>query len=105
MTEENSFGDVEFTSTEQKEYFQEARLGIDFENFLRSDVGRFLQARAVREYESAKEGILDCNPDSFFGRRKIKKFQQQAAAADNFLNWCAEAITNGRQAEQLLEDY
>lgn len=99
-----AFEGIEFVSEQQRQYFQEARLGIDFETFLRSDVGRCLQGRAVAEYEEAKEGMLKCNPDSFFGRRKIRKFQQQAKAANNFLSWCVDAITNGRQAEQLLEE-
>lgn len=88
----------------QEQLFEEAKLGIEVEDFLRSKTGRYLRGRAVAQYEEAKEGILSCNPDSFFGRRKIKQHQQQAALADMFMKWCADVIAHGREAEAFLDE-
>jgi len=84
--------------------FAEAKLGMDVEHFLKSDVGRLLRGRAAQEIEEAKIELLECNPDTFFGRRRIKKLQNKAQLANQFMSWCAEAITGGRNAEIQLQD-
>lgn len=95
---------LEFVSEQQKQWFEEARLGIEFESFLKGNVGRHLQGRAIAQYEEAKEQLLTCNSSSYLGRRRIKKYQQQAIMSDNFLKWCADAIKYGREAEALLNE-
>jgi hypothetical protein len=84
--------------------FAEAKLGLDIEHFLKSDVGRLLRGRAAQEIEEAKEGLLECNPNTFFGRRRIRKLQNRAELANMFTTWCAEAIMGGRNAEIQLQD-
>jgi len=101
--ERNDFGDIDFTSEEEMNYFQEAILGEQFKDFLTSNIGRLLHGRAKADYEDAKEQLLSCNPDSFFGRKKVKRLQAQAAQADNFMRWCADIIANGNDAEAMLE--
>jgi hypothetical protein len=93
--------DIQFTNDQQKQYFEEAHLGIEFETFLHSNVGRYLQGRAVAQYEDAKEKLLACSPKN---ERRIRRFQQQAARADQFLEWCRDAIIMGRQAEAILNN-
>jgi len=100
---ENVFPDM-FETEQEHVFFAEAKLGIDVEKFLKSDVGRLLHGRARLELEEAKTALLECNPNTLFGRRKIKKLQNQAQLASWFMNWCAEAITDGRNAEIQLQD-
>lgn len=101
MTDENK---VEFVDDREREYFARARLGIDVETFLNSSTGRFLHGRARMEIEECKNDMLDCNPNSWLGRRKLTKLQQRAATARLFMAWCAEAIIDGRLAHKELEN-
>lgn len=97
--------EYDFLNEQERLYFAEARLGIEVEKFLKSDVGRYLHGRARQEYEEAKELMLECNPSTLLGRRKIRKLQNKAQTAARFMQWCAEGIANGRGAEVQLEDY
>jgi hypothetical protein len=93
---------VEFVDEKEREYFARAKLGSDVEAFLQSDVGRYLHGRAKQEVTECQEQALDCNPNSWFGRRKLSKLQTRAATAENFMRWCADAIVDGRSAESQL---
>ena len=93
---------VEFLNDQEREYFARAKLGSDVEEFLQSDVGRYLHGRAKQEVTESQSEALNCNPDSWFGRRKLNKLRARAAVAENFMRWCADAIVDGRNAESQL---
>lgn len=97
MTEEQ---DIPFRDDEERALFEEARLGSDALLFLRTNLGRWLQAVAEQERTEAMEELLevDCTDGL-----NIAKHQMKAAIAGNFLRWMGEAIQNGRIAEQQLE--
>lgn len=102
---ERDYSHLTFLDERERLYFERARLGIEVHDFLRSDTGRYLHGRAKLEIEEAQAEALDCNPDSFFGRRKLKKIQRKADCARAFIRYCAEAINDGVMAEQELEQY
>lgn len=104
MNKNKALDGVEFVDDKEREYFARAKIGIDVETFIRSDVGRFLHGRAKAEFAECKNNALQCDPNSWFGRRKLSKLRERAAPARLFMMWCAEAITDGRLAEQELEN-
>lgn len=79
----------------------EAMLGKDAEEFLNSDVGRYLLARAKEEIEQAQDELSSVSP---WRRNRIKQLQSQVWRARSVKQWLAELITAGRQAESLLVD-
>ncbi len=102
---DNDMSGIEFVDEGERLHFAHAHLGNNVRTFLASAVGRYLHGRAKLELEEARDAILDCNPNSFFGRRKINKIQRQADGARNFIRWCTDAITEGNFAEQELTNY
>ncbi len=99
MTEE-----VEFINDRERILFARARLGTDALDFLRSNVGRYLHGRAKADYEQAKEDLTKCNPDSFWGRRKIRRVQVRLEVAQKFMKYCIDAITDGDVAYNELKE-
>lgn len=105
MSNDNDLAGIEFVDEGERMHFAHARLGQDVRLFLTSQTGRYLHGRAKLELDEARDAILEANPHSFFGRRKIQKIQRQAESAKLFIRWCTDAITEGEFAEQELENY
>jgi len=85
-------------SDHERTLIAEANLGKQVHEFLQTQHGQYLRGRAQLEIEEAKDGILKCNLDRWWGRKKAKAFQQTVWAAEHFTLWCAEAMINGDQA-------
>jgi len=102
---QNDYTGVEFVDERERLYFERARLGIEIADFLRSNTGRYLHGRAKLDLQECQAEALECNPDSFFGRRKLKKIQRRADCALTFMRYCADVINDGISAEQELSDY
>lgn len=81
--------------------YAEAMLGKDAEEFLSSDVGRYMLARAEEEEREAMEALATVWP---WRRNKIRQLQAAIWRARSFKGWIAEMITMGRQALQQLEN-
>ena len=96
---------LEFVDSNERAHFARAQLGEQVREFLSQPAGRYLHGRAKQELQDAQELALDCNPDSFFGRRKLKKIQQKAGIARAFMSWCADAITEGEFSFRELDNY
>lgn len=96
---------LEFVDRTEQEYFAQAKLGEDVREFIVSPVGRYLHGCAKQEVERYRDALEQCNPDSIYGRRKIRRLQKKADAARFFMTWCAEAIQIGDMAYQQLEEY
>lgn len=93
--------DIVFKNDEERVLFEEARLGQDALTFLRTPLGKWLQAVAKQEKQQSMEELLDIECTN---RLEIMKAQMTAKIADNFIRWIGEAIQNGRIAEQQLEE-
>ena len=78
----------------------EAILGKDAEEFLGSDIGRIMLARAVEEERHALEGLASVSP---WRRRRISELQAQLWRARSFKEWLTELVITGQQALQQLE--
>ena len=96
---------VDFVDEKEKELFARASIGTKTREFLESEVGRYLQGRAQQEIEQAQVDALECNPCTWWGRRKLLKLQNNAGVARNFLRWVVEAIQDGEVAFQELSEY
>lgn len=73
--------------------FNEARLGVETEKFLSTNLGKYLVGRANLELEEAHSKMEICPPE------ELKDLQNKAWRANQFITWLAEAIHNGRHAE------
>jgi hypothetical protein len=79
----------------------EAILGKDAEEFLSSELGRFLLGCAREELQRAQDELATVSP---WRRNRIKQLQNQVWRAKNVPQWLAEVITSGRSAQAMLED-
>jgi hypothetical protein len=84
-----------------KELYAEAVLGQDAEEFIASELGRFIVGRAEQEVAEAMEQLKTCHP---WRTRKIKDLQNQIWRAESVQNWLAELVVRGRQALSQLEE-
>lgn len=78
----------------------EVKLGIELEQFLNSETGQYLHGRAAADLHDAWVELEKVDPTD---PEAIRKTQNKAWVARNFLAWMAEAISNGRNAEQRLQ--
>lgn len=79
----------------------EAILGKDAEEFLNTDLGRFMLARADAEEREALEALASVSP---WRRRRIAQLQTQLWRARSFREWLTDLITTGRQALEQMEE-
>lgn len=96
---------INFVDEREREYFAQARMGQDVLDFLRSPAGKYLHGCARQEVELLRDELEKVNPDSIWGRRKLRRLQKRAKAARYFMTWCAEAIQVGEMAYRQLEEY
>lgn len=102
--------ELSFVDAQERELFQEAMLGEAVRKFLTDDpVGQYLHHRAKQQIAQAEVDALAVDPDGFRGwfqsRRKLRQIRQRAATARALIDFLAEAISNGRNAERELDDY
>lgn len=93
-----------FVSSEERDYYLLARIGIEVEKFLRSDAGRYLHQRAKIDYEAAKDQLVTVSLDDPKGPGEIRQLQQKAQVAHAFMRYCSEAIQEGLVSEKQLAE-
>jgi hypothetical protein len=79
----------------------EAVLGRDAQEFLATDLGRYLVGRAEQEKAEALAQLARVSP---WRRNRIRQLQAEVWRAESVLSWLAELINSGRQAEHALEE-
>jgi hypothetical protein len=102
--------DVRFVDEKERELFATAVLGEKAVAFFRNDpVGQYLHHRAKNMIQQAQIDALEVDPDSWRGwfqsRRKLRVIRQRAALGRLFINWLADAIIDGKNAEKELNEY
>lgn len=97
--------DIEFVNEQEREYFAEAVIGEETRQFLVSNVGRYLHGCAKQEYDRCRNEMFDLDPYTPTGKQEFLRLKADAAAAQHFMRWCAEAISRGDQAAVMLENY
>lgn len=80
--------------------FAEAVLGKEAEEFLASQVGRYLVGRAEQEEREALNLLATVSP---WRRNRIRQLQCDVAVARSIKGWLAEMITAGNAAMHQLE--
>lgn len=94
--------DVEFQDEREQELFFVAALGEEAHRFLRSNVGRYLLARAREDIDEAKEALANVAP---WRKRKIQELQNDIAVCRRVLGYIQEITNKGEAAyEQLQEE-
>ena len=90
-----------FINEAERALFHEAKLGEDAKDFLDSPLGKLLKGRAILEIEDAQAALLTVEPEDV---ATIRKLQFKAAVARQFVSWLADAVANGDQAFEQLEE-
>jgi hypothetical protein len=80
--------------------YAEGMLGRDAEEFIESELGRFMIGRAEQEIADAMNELKTCYP---WRTRRIKELQNRIWRAESFQNWLGELVVRGHQALQQLE--
>jgi hypothetical protein len=82
------------------EYLPAAVFGRQVEDFLASDIGKYLVARAEEQRERSIERLKTANP---WRRQFIQRCQNEVRVVDMFQQWMADAILEGQAALAVLE--
>lgn len=80
--------------------YAEAMLGKDAEEFIGSDLGRYMIGRAEQEEREAVELLATVWP---WRRRRITELQNRIWRARQFKGWLVELYQIGKQAIDQLE--
>lgn len=80
--------------------YAEAILGKDVEEWLKSDVGRYMVAGFEADEREAMDTLAKVHPWRW---RKITQLQERIRMARTFRSLAAEMIITGKQALQQLE--
>lgn len=81
--------------------FAEATLGRDAEEFMSSDIGRYLLGRCEHEIIDAQEKLSVVSP---WRRNRIRQLQNEIWRAKSVRDWLLEIVGTGRQAEAILDE-
>lgn len=98
---------IDFVDDRERTLFARAQLGYQVRAFLVAPAGRYLHGRAKQELEDVKNELIELGCPGFFSwykRRKWRELHFRAEVARNFIKWCADALTEGIQAENQLDD-
>lgn len=93
---------VAFADERERALLAEAQVGQEAIDFLNSRIGQYLHGCAKQQIAECTAALADVSPDTWFGRRKIKRLQNELAQARMFSRWLAEAIQAGQLAEKEL---
>ena len=84
-----------------EELYAEAVLGQDAEEFIQSEIGRYIIGCAEQE---AQEAILQLKTVYPWRRRKITELQNRIYRAESIQSWLGELVIIGKQALQQLDE-
>lgn len=90
-----------FTSENERFLFAAAQIGIEMEEFRRSNVGQYLIGRAQEAVAAFSAYALELpEPDN----TEYKRLHMKAVAAQMLVTFIGEAIADGQHAEQSLAE-
>lgn len=79
----------------------EAVLGRDADEFLSSELGRFIVGRCDQEIQEAQALLSEVSP---WRRNRIRQLQNQVWRARSMKVWLVELVNAGRMAEAALDE-
>lgn len=83
---------------DNKALWETAILGRQVEEFLSSQIGRYLLARADKELANAITELRDCSAED------LLKHQSDMKRAESIRAWLIEAVNEGLRALNLIEE-
>lgn len=83
-----------------EELLELARLGVDAETFLRTDLGKFLQKKAADEYAAALIELVNAAPDDL---KTNTEARNKIHVVGMFTTWLRDSIEVGISAHAQLE--
>ena len=81
--------------------FAEAKLGIQMDEWLSTDVGRYVTGRAKNELEGIQIKLLSIPA---WQEDSAKHLQQKAQGLQQMMGWLTDAINNGHASELALQE-
>jgi hypothetical protein len=78
-----------------------AILGRDAEDFVKSELGRYVIGRAKKEKEEAQTLLNKTSP---WRKNRIRQLQNEIWRAESLEMWICELIMDGRNAEKVLDE-
>lgn len=81
------------------ELFREATFMFEVQDFLKTNIGRYLVARSDADIERAMQALATANPED---AKLIRDLQTKIRVASSWQDWLADAITEGKNAHQQL---
>lgn len=78
----------------------EAILGQDAEDFVKSELGRYILGRVEQEREQAVQAF---SKTATWRTRRIKELQNDIWRCDTFKGWLVDIVLAGKEAISLLE--
>jgi len=82
---------------ENSELWKKAVFGRQVEEFLCSDIGKFLLDKASQDWEKAVMGLRNCKPE------ELVQYQADMKRAESIRMWLAVAVDEGLQALDLIK--
>lgn len=79
----------------------QAVLGKQVEAFMKTDIGKYLDARMESEYLDAVEALTDADPED---AKAVRAAQNKIWCVRSLRMWLESAIISGLKAQQILED-
>lgn len=83
-----------------EELLAEYSLGKDSEEFIESELGRYIIGRVEQDRADAVEKLVSTHP---WRRRRIRELQNEIWRCDTFKGWLADCVIRGKQALELLD--
>jgi hypothetical protein len=75
-----------------------AVLGKQIEDFLSSDIGKYLLGKADKELANAIVALRDCSAE------ELLKYQSDMKRAESIRTWLVDAVEEGLRALNLIEE-
>lgn len=82
---------------QDKMLWDTAVFGKQVEEFMRSNVGQYIMAKAQRDYLEAVRHLRDCTTD------ELVQFQSDMKRAESIQGWFVSAIEEGLRALNVIE--
>lgn len=85
---------------DKAELFEKAIFGKQVEDFLGTDIAKYLVKRAEAEEEEAMDQLKIADPSDF---NTIRKLQNRIVVVESIQQWLADAIVEGQHALAIIE--
>jgi hypothetical protein len=83
---------------DDKELWDKAVFGRQVEEFICSDIGKYLMARAEKDWSEAVLRLRDCPPE------QLLKYQADMKRAESIRFWLSSAVEEGLRALNLIQE-